>query len=265
MSACRWLHSISLRCKSKGCVRAGPLVSRTRPRKPSMPWTAPLVNSSLVDPEVAVAEVDQAVVAAPTIGVDDGARVHPAAENAGLALSSPGRSRTWRCRRRRSGAASAPALPCGAFVDLDDQRALDLAGKPQGAVEPVHGVAGRSGSPPGELGGEVADDLAGPGLGNPRTLCVLVFITMPYATYRDTQLGMTLRKLRERLSGSHLHSCPNLRSTGRFAVASSRRGCRGFGGGTRAGGAECRRFAATVARGGGGVPADPRKRFANAW
>ena len=38
--------------------------------------------AGMVDAEVAIAEVDQAVVAAPTIGVDDGARVDPAADDA---------------------------------------------------------------------------------------------------------------------------------------------------------------------------------------
>ena len=35
----------------------------------------------MIDAEVAIAEIDQAVVATPAIGVDDGARVHPAADN----------------------------------------------------------------------------------------------------------------------------------------------------------------------------------------
>ena len=35
----------------------------------------------MIDAEVAIAEIDEAVVAAPAIGVDDGARVHPAADN----------------------------------------------------------------------------------------------------------------------------------------------------------------------------------------
>ena len=32
----------------------------------------------MIDADVAIAEIDEAVVAAPAIGVDDGARVHPA-------------------------------------------------------------------------------------------------------------------------------------------------------------------------------------------
>ena len=36
----------------------------------------------MVDADVAIAEVDPAVVAAPAIGVDDGARVDPAADDA---------------------------------------------------------------------------------------------------------------------------------------------------------------------------------------
>ena len=43
-----------------------------------------------------------------------------------------------------------------------------------------------------QVGGEVADDLADPSLGNPRTPCVFHCHTTLYATYRDTQLGMTL-------------------------------------------------------------------------
>ena len=42
---------------------------------------APLIPG-MIDPEVAIAEVDQAVVAGPAIGVDDGARVHPAPNDA---------------------------------------------------------------------------------------------------------------------------------------------------------------------------------------
>ena len=38
--------------------------------------------AGMVDADVAIAEVDQAVVAAPAIGVDDGARVDPAADDA---------------------------------------------------------------------------------------------------------------------------------------------------------------------------------------
>ena len=51
--------------------------------------------AGMVDADVAIAEVDQAVVAAPAIGVDDGARVDPAADDGpgGWASSSPGRSR----------------------------------------------------------------------------------------------------------------------------------------------------------------------------
>ena len=36
----------------------------------------------MVDADVAIAEVDHAVVAAPAIGVDDGARVDPTADDA---------------------------------------------------------------------------------------------------------------------------------------------------------------------------------------
>ena len=38
--------------------------------------------AGMVDADVAIAEVDQAVVAAPAIGVDDGARVDPTADDA---------------------------------------------------------------------------------------------------------------------------------------------------------------------------------------
>ena len=37
---------------------------------------------TMIDADVAIPEIDQAVVAAPAIGVDDGAGVHPAADNA---------------------------------------------------------------------------------------------------------------------------------------------------------------------------------------
>ena len=37
--------------------------------------------AGMIDTDVAIAELDQAVVAAPAIGVDDGARVDPAADN----------------------------------------------------------------------------------------------------------------------------------------------------------------------------------------
>ena len=37
--------------------------------------------AGMIDADVAIAEIDEAVVAAPAIGVDDGARVHPAADN----------------------------------------------------------------------------------------------------------------------------------------------------------------------------------------
>ena len=63
-------------------------VSRTlaRPQKPSMPviWTVAFgaLVAGMVDADVAIAEVDQAVVAAPAIGVDDGARVDPTADDA---------------------------------------------------------------------------------------------------------------------------------------------------------------------------------------
>ena len=38
--------------------------------------------AGMVDADVAIAEVDPAVVAAPAIGVDDGARVDPTADDA---------------------------------------------------------------------------------------------------------------------------------------------------------------------------------------
>lgn len=55
------------------------------------------------------------------------------------------------------------------------------------------------------------------------------------------------------------------RSTGRFAAASSRCGCRKCGDGTPTGAAGFPRSAATAARDGGGVQAGPRKRSENAW
>lgn len=55
------------------------------------------------------------------------------------------------------------------------------------------------------------------------------------------------------------------RSTGRFAAASSRCGCRKCGDGTPAGAAGFPRSAATAARDGEGVQAGPRKRSESAW
>ena len=37
--------------------------------------------AGMIDTDVTIAEIDQAMVAAPAIGVDDGARVDPAADN----------------------------------------------------------------------------------------------------------------------------------------------------------------------------------------
>ena len=62
--------------------------SRTfaKPQKPSMPliWTASFAELivGMIDAEVAIAEIDQTVVAAPAIGVDDSAEIHPAAVDA---------------------------------------------------------------------------------------------------------------------------------------------------------------------------------------
>ena len=62
------------------------LVSRTlaRPQKPDAVDIGAFgeLVAGMVDADVAIAEVDQAVVAAPAIGVDDGARVDPAADDA---------------------------------------------------------------------------------------------------------------------------------------------------------------------------------------
>ena len=88
----------------------------------------------MIDAEVTVAEIDQAVVAAPAIGVDDGTGVHPSADDA-----LQGRPRAVRHDlgvdlalalqdaeddRLAVGAAPAPARdparPEDAFIDLDD-------------------------------------------------------------------------------------------------------------------------------------------------
>ena len=101
--------------------------------------------AGMIDAEVAVAEVDQAIVAALAVGVDDGARIHPAADDAlqgwlravgndlgidlALALDDAEDDAL------AVGAASAPPLdPTGAeeaFIDLDDpeQGALCFAVK----------------------------------------------------------------------------------------------------------------------------------------
>ena len=151
------------------------------------------------DAEVTVAEIDQPVVAAPAIGVDDGAGVHPAADDA-----LQGRPRAVRDDLGVDlalaledaeddglavGAAPAPALdparPEEALVDLDDpeQRTLGLTGDQdafaQAAVEPVHGVAVQTAQrrrlEGGQIGGEVTNQLADLAFRDPRTPRVLVF------------------------------------------------------------------------------------------
>ena len=66
-------------------------------RQPDLGQEAPdPVDDSLrelVPGGLEVAEVNQAIAAAPAIGVDDGAGVHPTASNA--ALTSSGRRRSW--------------------------------------------------------------------------------------------------------------------------------------------------------------------------
>ena len=156
----------------------------------------------MIDAEVAVAEVDQAVIAAPAegrilrIGVDDGAEVHPAADDAlqgwlrtvgndlsvdlALALEAADPKSPSLDDGLAIGTASAPALdptrPEKAFIDLDDteQGALRLAFKqnafPQTSIEPVHGVAvqtaqrrrleGRRTDSTDQIGGEVTHQLA---------------------------------------------------------------------------------------------------------
>ena len=101
--------------------------------------------AGMIDTDVAIAEIDQAVVAAPAIGVDDGARVDPAADNtlegglgavrddlgvdAALALKDAENDRL------AVGAAPPPALdaprPEEALVNLDDaeQGALGFTGQ----------------------------------------------------------------------------------------------------------------------------------------
>ena len=91
--------------------------------------------AGMIDTDVAIAEIDQAVVAAPAIGVDDGARVDPAADNT---------------------------------LDDAEQGALGFTGQqhafPHAPVEPVHGVAvqptQRRRLQCRQIGGDVAHDLA---------------------------------------------------------------------------------------------------------
>ncbi len=173
------------------------LVSRTlaKPQKPSMPliWTGPFANSSRawIDADVAIPEVDQAMVAAPAIGVDDGAWVDPAADDAlerrlravldDLGIDAALPLEDAEDDRLAVGAAPTPALdstrPEEALVDLDDpkQGALGFAGQPHAfphaPVEPVHGVAvqptQRRCLQSRQIGGDVAHDLTDLGLRNP--------------------------------------------------------------------------------------------------
>ena len=153
----------------------------------------------MVDAEVAVTEVDQAIVASPAVGVDDGAGVHPASDDAlqgwlgavgndlsvDLALALEDAEHGGLA----VGAAAAPALdPARAeetLVDLNhsEQGALCLAIEQnpfsQAAVEAIHGVAVQAAQggclKGGQVGRKIAHQLAELGLRNPRTLCILVF------------------------------------------------------------------------------------------
>ena len=114
--------------------------------------------AGMIDADVAIAEIDQAVVAAPAIGVDDGARVDPAADNtlegglgavrddlgvdAALALKDAENDRL------AVGAAPPPALdaprPEEALVNLDDCRTGGAGLRRPAACVPAR--PGRAGS-----------------------------------------------------------------------------------------------------------------------
>ena len=147
--------------------------------------------AGMIDADVAIAEIDQAVVTAPAIGVDDGARVDPAADDAlerglravrddlGIDVALP--LEDAEDDGLAVGTAPPPALdparPEEALVDFDDpkQPALGFAGHqhafPHAPVEPVHGVAVQPTQcrrlQRREIGGDVAHDLTDRGLRNP--------------------------------------------------------------------------------------------------
>ena len=153
----------------------------------------------MIDAEVTVAEIDEPVVAAPAIGVDDGTGVHPAADDAlqgrpravrdnlcvDLALALEDAEDDGLAVGAAPASALDPARPEEALVDLDDteQGALRFAGKQnafaQASVEAIDGVAvqtaqrGRLES--GQIGSEVPNQLADLALRDPRTPRVLVF------------------------------------------------------------------------------------------
>src|SRR6516162_2097527 len=124
---------------------------------------------SMIDAQVAVAEIDQAVVAAPAIGVDDGRDIDAAPDNALQRGSGAVRhdlgvdlSGALEDAEHDGLAVGAPATLAAdvagtepALIDLDDteQRTLRFAGRhdalPQATIQPVHGIAVQ----PTELGG----------------------------------------------------------------------------------------------------------------
>ena len=147
--------------------------------------------AGVIDAEVAIAEIDQTVVATPAIGVDDGAEVDPAADDAlegwlravrddlgvDLAVTLEDAEDDGLAVGATPAPALDPACPEEALVDLDDpeQRTLGLAGNqdvfPQAAVEPVHGVAVQTAQRRRlegcQIGGEVTNQLADLALGDP--------------------------------------------------------------------------------------------------
>ena len=152
----------------------------------------------MIDAEVAVTEIDQAVVATPAIGVDDGTGVHPAADDAlqgrpravrhdlgvDLALAFEDAEDDGLAVGAAPAFALDPACPEEAFIDFDDteQGALRFAVEQnafaQASVEAVHGVAVQAAQrcrlEGGQIGGEVPNQLADLALRDPRTPRVLV-------------------------------------------------------------------------------------------
>src|SRR5262249_7770093 len=116
---------------------------------------------AVIDAEVAIAEIDQAVVAAPAIGVDDGRDIDPTPDNAlqrgsgavwhDLGVDLPGALEDAEHDGLAIGSTTALATNIAsaepALIDFDDaeERTLGFTGHldplAQSTVDPVHGVA----------------------------------------------------------------------------------------------------------------------------
>jgi len=154
---------------------------------------------AVVDPQVfGVAQIDQAVVAPPVVGVDDTIETHASANHLlqygfgairhqlGVGLAVPLEDAEHGCLAARSAAAS-PPNPLGAEAGLVG---FDLAPEgagffaslghadPQRTQQTVHGVTVEAGELSdlrgGEIGGDMPDKLAKGRFGDPRTMNVTI-------------------------------------------------------------------------------------------